>query len=194
MKKKAAVTGILASALAVTALVGCAGTSDKENKEEVSQEQVQEQVTAQTTEEMMTKVKEQIAADFKAGGIEEEVLVDGVLQGYAEIDLLSDDEMGMSLLEKMGINKEDLEEGRALLPLMNVKSDQIIILKAKDADKVEALEQGLQLAKEDQIAAWSTYLPAQLEKVENNIIQTNDNFLMYVTYDTPEVIAEILTK
>lgn len=188
MKKK--LTGILASAFAVTALVGCSDASDKTNKEETSQEQTQ--VATQTAEEMMTKVKEQIAADFKAGGIEEEVLVDGVLQGYAEIDLLSDDEMGAMLLEKMNITKEDLAEGRALLPLMNVKSDQIIILKAKGEDKVEVLEQGLQLAKEDQIAAWSTYLPAQLEKVQNNIIKTDGTSLMYITYDTPEVIADIL--
>jgi hypothetical protein len=74
---------------------------------------------------------------------------------------------------------------------MNVNSDEIILLKAKDEAHVKSLKEALEREKEAQIKTWEIYLPDQFEKVKNNVIKTNGNYLLYVTYGNPDEIEAI---
>ena len=91
-------------------------------------------------------------------------------------------------------NKEDLEEGTILMQMMNIKSDQIIVLKAKDESKVEDLKAALEKVKEGQMSTWETYLPDQYELVKANKIQTQGNYVLYVTSSQAEEIVKIFEE
>jgi hypothetical protein len=145
-----------------------------------------------TLEEISQKIKEQMAADMKEQGAGEDVLVDGELQGYIEVDLMDDKDPSTPIyMEKMKLNKEELEDGIVLAAMMNVNSDEIILLKAKDEVHVKSLKEALEREKEAQIKTWEVYLPDQFEKVKNNVIKTNGNYLLYVTSGNPEKIEEV---
>ncbi|SHJ72616.1 DUF4358 domain-containing protein [Paramaledivibacter caminithermalis] len=141
--------------------------------------------------DIMEDIKNQIAKDMKAAGVPEDSFKDGKLPGILQIDFTSEesDPMIENMLELL--NKEDIEQGIGLVQMMNVKSDQIFVLKAADESKVSILKEALEKQKEKQEQIWSTYLPDQYEKVKNNIIKVNGKYLIYITYDNPEKIEEI---
>ena len=172
MKK---IIGIVLIAVMVLAFVGC---KDKGSEVHVS------------VADIVSSIKGQIAADLKAGGVPEEVFKESEVPGYMVTDFMKEDQNPM--LESF--NKADLEEGFALQQMMNVKSDLIIVLEAKDKAKVESIKTALGKIKEQQINTWSTYLPDQYEKVQKNIIKAEGNYLIYITYDNPEKIEELFTK
>lgn len=173
---------LLAILFVLFSIVGC--TNSKTDENENSQVSLAD---------VFTKVKEQIAADMKAGGVEDAYL-DEKLQGYLEVDLKKEDSNDPAhniFKEKLSINDADIDEGFVLAPMMNTKSDEVILLKAKDEKKVETLKKALEKEKEAQIQTWERYLPDQYEKVKNNKIVTKGNYLLYVTYDHPEKIVDI---
>jgi hypothetical protein len=163
-------------------VVGCSNQDIEKNEE----------APKVTLEEISQKIKEQMAADMKEQGAGEDVLVDGELQGYIEVDLMDDKDPSTPIyMEKMKLNKEELEDGIVLAAMMNVNSDEIILLKAKDEAHVKSLKEALEREKEAQIKTWEVYLPDQFEKVKNNVIKTNGNYLLYVTSGNPEKIEEV---
>jgi hypothetical protein len=163
-------------------VVGCSNQDSEKNEE----------APKVTLEEISQKIKEQMAADMKEQGAGEDVLVDGELQGYIEVDLMDDKDPSTPIyMEKMKLNKEELEDGIVLAAMMNVNSDEIILLKAKDEAHVKSLKEALEREKEAQIKTWEAYLPDQFEKVKNNVIKTNGNYLLYVTSGNPEKIEEV---
>ena len=164
-------------------IVGC---GNDENKQDEMASEVK-------LEEIMTSIKEQIAADYKASGVEDEILVEGQLQGFNEVDLTDteNESASMPYIEKLKIDTDQLEEGFILVPMMNVKSDEIILLKAKDEDQVNQLKKLLEAERLAQMETWERYLPDQYEKVQKNVIKTHGKYLLYVTYDYPEKIVQI---
>ncbi len=161
-------------------VVGCGNNQAENGQDEVK------------AEEILTNIKNQIAEDMKAGGIEEPI-VEGNLQGYNEVNLLSTEENSDAAIyiEKLNIDTATLEEGYVLQPMMNVKSDEIILLKASDSKYVDQLKEVLEAEKLSQVETWKQYLPDQYEKVQNNVIKVKDSYLLYVTYDDPEKIVQI---
>ncbi len=136
-------------------------------------------------------IKAKMAEDMKAAGVPEDSFKDGSLPGYMETDLASGD-----LKEPMAemFNQEDLEEGIVIQQMMNVRSDLIVVLKAKDESKLENLKTSLDKIKEQQEMIWSSYLPDQYEKVKNNITIVEGKYLIYITYDDPESIETIFNN
>ena len=111
--------------------------------------------------------------------------------GYMEVDLMeenSDDFAAAIYEEALQLDQEQLSNGKVIAAAMNINSDEMILLEAADASHVEALQEALENRKEDEYLSWETYLPDQFEKVKNNIIKTNGNFLLYVTYEDPEAV------
>lgn len=173
---------LLVFVLVLGLVVGCSNQESEKNEE----------APKVTLEEMSLKIKEQMAADMKEQGAGEDVLVEGKLQSYIEVDLMDDKDPSTPIyMEKMKLNKEEVEDGIVLAAMMNVNSDEIILLKAKDEAHVKSLKEALEREKEAQIKTWEIYLPDQFEKVKNNVIKTNGNYLLYVTYGNPEKIEEI---
>lgn len=129
--------------------------------------------------DVVQNIKNKMREDLIAGGVPKDNFKDGILPGYMETELPSDNAGPLTDLFK----DEDLEEGVVISHMMNVNSDFIIILKAKDEESVENLLSGLEEMKQQQENIWSSYLPDQYEKVQNNIIKVEGNYLLYVTYD-----------
>lgn len=171
---------ILLLGMVMLAACGNKGTDNSSsNKQELS------------LEEMFTQMKDAIAKDLKADGMDEPI-VDGKLMSYIEVDLMSDEDLDRDLyLEKLGIESEQLKAGYVIAAMMNVNSDEIILLEAKDEAAVASLKGALEKELEAQTQTWEQYLPDQFEKVKQNLIKTNGNYLIYITYDHPEKIAEI---
>lgn len=141
-------------------------------------------------EEIYTDIKDEMAKDLKEGGVEEP-LVDGKLQSYLELDLTKSDPENEFFIERLQLDKEQLEAGYVIAALMNVNADEMILLKAKDEESVPALKEILENELKNQVQTWEQYLPEQYEKVKNNMIKTNGQYLIYITYDQPEKIAEL---
>lgn len=142
-------------------------------------------------EEVNKKIKDVISEDLKSAGIDEP-LVDGKLMSYLEIDLMDTENPDRDFyLEKLEIQQEQLQAGYVIAALMNVNSDEIILLEAKDETAAASLKKALEKELAAQTQTWELYLPDQYEKVKNNMIKQNGNFLIYITYDHPEKIAEI---
>lgn len=144
--------------------------------------------------DIMKAIKNQMIEDMKAAGMTEDSFKDGNLPGFLEVDFKSESSDPMTEMMLELFNKEDLEEGYALVQMINVKSDEIFVLKAADESKVSVLKEALEKEKEKQDKIWSTYLPDQYEKVKNNIIKVHGKYLIYITYDNPEKIEEIFDK
>lgn len=137
--------------------------------------------------DIVKDINGQIIEDMKAAGVSEDMFKDGMVPGYMEVDLTLETPGPISEL----FNKEDIEEGIVLQQMINLRSDLIIVIKAKDESKVADLETALEKVKEGQINTWEQYLPDQYEKVKNNIIKSKGKYLIYITYDNPEKIEEI---
>lgn len=140
--------------------------------------------------EIMDSITAQITADMIEGGVPEDRFVDGNIPGFGLIDLKSEEENPFASMFE-SFNEEDLAEGQILMQMMSVKSDLIIVLKAEDESKVQTLIESLEDQLQTQDNIWSSYLPDQYAKVQNNIIKTNGNYLLYVTYENPEAIEAI---
>lgn len=102
-----------------------------------------------------------------------------------------EDPTGQMYMDTMGIDRDLLASGFGYQSMMNVNSTTIIVLEAASADDVPAVKEGLEAYLENQVNIWSQYLPDQYEKVENNIIKTEGNYFIYITYDNPESIEAI---
>ncbi len=154
-----------------------------------------EETKAASFEEIVTAIKEQVADDLKEDGVGEEVLVDGKLTYYLETDLTTPEESDSAIwIEKLGLNKEEIANGRVIAAMMNVNADEIIVLEAKEEKQVESLKAALERELNNQDQTWKQYLPDQYEKVKNNSIKTNGKYLLYVTYTDPDEIEKIFNS
>ena len=171
MKK---IISIALIALSIFALVGC---TPKEPAANVP------------VNDIMDSIKEQVKTDLIAGGVKEEQFKDGKLPGYMITDIMTDENNPTAKL----FNKEEVEEGLILQHMMNVNSNLIIVVKAKD-DKVDAVKEVLAKIKEQQDKVWKQYLPDQYDKVKANVIEAKDNYVIYATYDDSAKLKEVFEK
>lgn len=111
-----------------------------------------------------------------------------------EVDLTkeeTDDPAAEIYMENMDLKSDHIENGMILGSLMNVNSNEIILIEATDEEHVDSIKESLEKQLENEYRTWEQYLPDQFEKVKNNIIKTNGKFLLYVTYDDEKAIEDI---
>ncbi|MCK4260775.1 MAG: DUF4358 domain-containing protein [Halanaerobiales bacterium] len=104
-----------------------------------------------------------------------------------EIDLKTDE----NAAEMYNINLEDIEEGMVYRAMINIRADEIIILKAKDKSKVAGLEEALKEVYNARHNLWKTYLPQEFEKVENHILKTQGKYLILIISEDSEKVEEV---
>ncbi|GEM00962.1 protein of unknown function [Halolactibacillus halophilus] len=146
----------------------------------------QDEVEAITidTSEVMDQIESQISDDM-----------DGETGMFQRVNLTNEeDPMGQMYIDTMGIERNLIASGFGYQSMMNVNSTTIIVLESASTDDVLAVKEGLEAYLENQVNVWSQYLPDQYEKVENNIIKTEGNYLIYITYDNPENIETIFDE
>lgn len=127
-----------------------------------------------------------------------DVAVDSIKdEFYAQVDAgklqfgamteLDDD----TLQQVYGIDPADLEDYFVALPMMNVQANEIAMFEVKDGkmDVVKEAVNARLTALEDQ---WKTYLPAQLELVQNaKTLESGNYYFMVISDSASETISMI---
>lgn len=79
-----------------------------------------------------------------------------------------------------GIDASLLEDYCAKVPLMNVKVNEIVILKVKDSQNVSTVKAALQSRKDSVVKQFEQYLQDQLEIAQAGIVGTNGNYVYLI--------------
>ena len=140
--------------------------------------------------DVVENIKDVIREDLKGFGYTDEDFAGEELPGYFELDLRNEEDRAMFDI----FNENDFDDAYVIQPMMNLSSNLIIIVKAKDSASVNNLKEGLEEVRDSQESLWSQYLPDQYEKVKNNIIKVEGDYLIYITYDDAEKIEEVFVN
>ncbi|WP_291579915.1 DUF4358 domain-containing protein [Clostridium sp. UBA6640] len=90
------------------------------------------------------------------------------------------------------INPEDVAEVEIRTAMLNVKSNELAIIKVKDSSKVEDIKKSVEKRGEDLDKQWSTYLPDQHELVKNRKIKAIGNYVILIIDKEADQIEEII--
>ena len=89
------------------------------------------------------------------------------------------------------IDPEKLADYAIRIPMMNVKSNEIAILKVKDVADVPAVEEAVKQRAETVQQQFETYLPDQYENAKNYKVVTKGNYVLFVISDqADELVTE----
>ena len=98
---------------------------------------------------------------------------------------------GEQVQEVYNIDPEKLEDYAIRIPMMNVKTNEIAILKVKDAADVSAVEEALKQRAQTVQQQFETYLPDQYENAKNYKLVTKGNYVLFVISDqADELVTE----
>ena len=98
---------------------------------------------------------------------------------------------GEQVQEVYNIDPEKLEDYAIRIPMMNVKTNEIAILKVKDAADVPAVEEALKQRAQTVQQQFETYLPDQYENAKNYKLVTKGNYVLFVISDqADELVTE----
>ena len=93
--------------------------------------------------------------------------------------------------EIYNIDPEKLADYAIRIPMMNVKSNEIAILKVKDVADVPAVEEAVKKRAETVQQQFETYLPDQYENAKNYKVVTKGNYVLFVISDqADELVTE----
>ncbi len=105
----------------------------------------------------------------------------------SEIELPSLMDMDDEVLSALyGIDSADLETYIGKVPLMNVQATEFFIAQVKEGS-MDTVKAGVERRQADLEAQWSTYLPEQLELVQNYKLITSGNYLFFaISYEADQ--------
>ncbi|GKU80455.1 DUF4358 domain-containing protein [Paenibacillus sp. L3-i20] len=84
-----------------------------------------------------------------------------------------------------------LEEYTIKTPMMNVKTNEIAVLKVKDAKDIPAVEEAIKKRATDVQKQFETYLQDQYENAKNYKLVTKGNYILFViAEDADKMVAE----
>ena len=98
---------------------------------------------------------------------------------------------GEQVQEIYNIDPEKLEDYAIRIPMMNIKTNEIAILKVKDVADVPAVEEAVKQRAATVQQQFETYLPDQYENAKNYKLVTKGNYVLFVISDqADELVAE----
>lgn len=89
------------------------------------------------------------------------------------------------------LDTEKLEEYSIRIPMMNVKTNEIAILKVKDAKDVPAVESAVKGRAENVKKQFEHYLPDQYENAKNYKLVTKGNYVLLVISDKADELVKV---
>nr|WP_243865552.1 DUF4358 domain-containing protein [Paenibacillus lupini] len=75
------------------------------------------------------------------------------------------------------------------IPLMNVKTNEIAVLKAKNAKDVEAIQEGVKQRAAEVQKQFETYLPDQYENAKNYKVVAQGSYVLFVIGENADDIV-----
>lgn len=115
-------------------------------------------------------------------------MVDKMLTDIEQPSLMELDEEGVK--QQYHIDLGLLEEYSVRIPMMNVKSNELSILKVKDAKDVPAVEEAIKKRAADVQKSFEQYLPDQYENAKNYKIVTKGNYVLFVISDQADAFVK----
>lgn len=89
------------------------------------------------------------------------------------------------------LNPEVLEEYTIRTPMMNVKTNEIAILKVKDGKDIPTVEDAIKQRASDVQKSFETYLPDQYENAKNYKLVTKGNYVLFVISESADELVTI---
>jgi len=126
-------------------------------------------------------------ADLREGGFGDDAFTEEApLPGYMI--------MGMESVEYLPVvlDADQVKDVAVFMAMINVRSDLIMLVEAKDEAAAKAVEAAYGDTKAQQEQVWGTYLPDQYEKVKNTKIGRVGNLVYYVTYDDAAAVENAI--
>lgn len=93
--------------------------------------------------------------------------------------------------EIYNIDPEKLEEYAIRIPMMNVKTNEIAILKLKNEADVPEVEEALKKRAESVQKQFETYLPDQYENAKNYQLVTKGNYVLFVISEQADELVKV---
>lgn len=84
------------------------------------------------------------------------------------------------------IDPELLEEFAIRYSMISIKSNEVAILKVKDAKNIDTVKEGIKKRAEDIQKQFEWYLPDQYENAQNYRIVTNGNYILFVISESAD--------
>jgi hypothetical protein len=94
------------------------------------------------------------------------------------------------------LDAESLDQYTIMTPLMNVKTNEVAIIKVKDAKDVATVEEAIKKRAGDVQKTFETYLQDQYENAKNYKLITKGNYILFViadSQDADKLVAEYET-
>lgn len=92
-----------------------------------------------------------------------------------------------------GISSSDIKQGYVYYSTEQNRADKIIILEAKDKSSLEKCEKALAEFLNSQVNSWSNK-ESEYKKVQNHILKTNGNFVIFAIGTNTDKMEEIFDK
>ena len=93
--------------------------------------------------------------------------------------------------EVYNIDPATLEDYAIRIPMMNIKTNEIAILKVKDAADVPAVEEAVKQRAATVQQQFEMYLPDQYENAKNYKLVTKGNYVLFVISDQADELVTV---
>jgi len=93
--------------------------------------------------------------------------------------------------ETYNLNPEILDEFSIRVPMMNVSTNEIAILKVKDAKDIPEVESAVKQRAENVKKLFEYYLPDQYENAKNYKLVTKGNYVLFIISDKADELVNV---
>lgn len=123
--------------------------------------------------------------------------VDDIMEKFiqtADLDSSKkEDFSSLEVTERYGISPEDIDKGIVYYSEDENKADKIILIKAKNKDAVENIEEALSAEVIGLTSAWENS-QSELKKVNEHVLKTRDNYITLIISDNSKDIEKIFDE
>lgn len=87
------------------------------------------------------------------------------------------------------ISSDEIEDFVFYMAPSNIKADEILVIKAKDANSISSIKDKISKRIEKQSTSFKDYLPDEYFIIQKNIVKTKDKYVIFVISKDAEKIS-----
>lgn len=115
-------------------------------------------------------------------------MMDSVLAQFEQPSLM---ELPAEMVNELyHLNPTLLDQYTIMTPMMNIKTNEIAILKVKDAKDIPTVEEAVKQRATDIQKQFETYLPDQYENAKNYKLVTKGNYVIFIISENADDIEK----
>ena len=87
-----------------------------------------------------------------------------------------------------GISTDEIDSYCIFVSMSNIKADEIAVIKVKSSSDAESIKEKIQKRNDAEALSFKDYLPEQYTLIQNHILKSNGNYILYaVSKDTEKI-------